>query len=450
MTLARVLGRIAAGAACVAGLLRVTARAASPLDATLQLNQHQVLSWQIENGLPQNSVQAILRDRQGYMWLATQGGVARFDGVRFVVFDRSNTAAFLRENVLALAEDRDGAIWMGTDSGLICYRRGEFTRLGVGKGCRATECGRCTSTGRHLWVSDERRRVPAAHRRGRERRQDGGDARGVDATRISQTPDGALWFPGVYGLYRFAAGRLDRFGAAEGLPDDTVCDVLADGDGAVLAGTNRGVARMADGRAFPVDFGPVVGGDTVHAIFRDAAGMLYLGLERRGWAPGRRRSVEVHGQGEGFSANYVMDFLEDHEGNLWVASFDAGLACLRRTAFSGFGVREGLRTDDVQAIFQSHDGAVWIGTNSGGLSCFEDGRLDLGSRRGTGRRQRHVSLTEDDYGGIWIGMPRGVSCIRRTASRACQRTSCPSAAHARSCGITARCGSGRRTAASGR
>ena len=208
MTLARVLGRIAAGAACVAGLLGVTARAASPLDATLRLNQHQALSWQIENGLPQNSVQAILRDHQGYMWLATQGGVARFDGVRFVVFDRSNTPAFQRENVLALAEDRDGSIWMGTDSGLICYRRGEFTRLGVKQGLpsdrvralfldadgilwAATSAGVCRL---HLGavVNDDK----------------SGALAGIDATRIRQTPDGALWFPGVNGLFRFAAGKV--------------------------------------------------------------------------------------------------------------------------------------------------------------------------------------------------------------------------------------------------
>jgi signal transduction histidine kinase/CheY-like chemotaxis protein len=411
MRFARVLERSAAAAICGASLLLAAARPAWPLDATLRLNQHQVLSWQIENGLPQNSVQAILRDHQGYIWLATQGGVARFDGVRFVVFDRSNTTAFQRENVTALAEGIDGSIWMGTDSGLIRYRRGEFARFGAQDGLPseriralyvdkdgivwvATSAGVCRL--RHGVVRDGLSAPLAA----------------IDASRIRQTHDGVLWFSGVSGLYRLENGKVERFGAGEGLPDDTVWDVLVDRDGAVLAGTNRGVVRLVNGRAVPVDFGPIVGGDTVHAIFRDAGGTLYLGLERRGLARVFDRTIEIYGKAEGFAANYVVDFLEDREGNLWVASFDAGVACVRRTAFSGFGVREGLRIDDVQAIFQARDGAVWIGTNSGGLSRIRDGGVRTwGTAEGLAD-DSVFSLAEADDGTIWVGMPRGLSYIR--------------------------------------
>ena len=78
--------------------------------------------------------------------------------------------------------------------------------------------------------------------------------------------------------------------------------------------------------------------------------------------------AEIYGKQEGFSANYVVDFVEDPDGNLWLGTFDAGLACLRRTAVSGFGAREGLPTDDVQTILQARDGTIWIGTNAGGLA----------------------------------------------------------------------------------
>ena len=130
-----------------------------------------------------------------------------------------------------------------------------------------------------------------------------------------------------------------------------------DRDGSVLAGTNRGVARLAGGRAVPVNFGPVVGGDTVHAIFRDAAGVLCLGLERRGLARIAGRGVEIYGQREGFPRTTSWSSSRTGRGT-------SGSAIVRRRthvpaphAFSGFGVREGLRTDDVQSIFQSRDGA---------------------------------------------------------------------------------------------
>jgi signal transduction histidine kinase/ligand-binding sensor domain-containing protein/DNA-binding response OmpR family regulator len=411
MRLLRALERVATGVVCAAGILLTAARPAWPLDATLRLSQHQILTWQIENGLPQNSVQAVLRDHQGYIWLATQGGVARFDGVRFVVFDRANTAAFQRENVSALAEGPDGSIWIGSDSGLIRYHRGEFTRFGAADGLPHERIrALCVDDDGILWVATGA--GVCRLRRGVLRDELSAALAAVDASRIRKTRDGVLWFAGVSGAYRLVRGKLERFGATEGLPGGSVWDVLVDRDGTVLVGTNRGVARLVDGRAVPVDFGPIVGGDTVHAVFRDSGGTLYLGLERRGLARIVESSVEIYGKAEGFHANYVLDFLEDREGNLWVASFDAGLSCVRRTAFSGFGLREGLRTDDVQAIYQARDGTTWIGTNSGGLSRVRDGRVRTWGRAEGLADDSVFSLAESDDGTIWVGMPRGLSSIR--------------------------------------
>ncbi len=83
-------------------------------------------SWTTENGLPQNSVNDILQTRDGYLWLATHGGIVRFDGVRFVVFDRS-VPGIESQRVRALHEDRAGTLWAATEDGmLIGYRSGKF------------------------------------------------------------------------------------------------------------------------------------------------------------------------------------------------------------------------------------------------------------------------------------------------------------------------------------
>jgi signal transduction histidine kinase/CheY-like chemotaxis protein/ligand-binding sensor domain-containing protein len=411
MTRAGVRNRLTAVGAIVAASALAGATLVEARDAAARFDQRQTLSWQIENGLPQNSVQAILRDRQGYLWLGTQGGVARFDGVRFVVFDRSNTAVFHRENVVALAEDRDGSIWMATDAGLVRYRRGQFTRLGLSDGLPSERVRALyLDADNVLWVATGNGVCRLSKGAVLDEKLPGLEA--IRATRIRQTPDGAIWFPGPGGLYRLAGGRVDRFGIENGLPDDRVHDVLGDGAGAVLVGTDHGVARLADGRAVALNLGPVVAGDTVRALFEDRTGTLYLGLERRGLAIVRGRDVEIHGKGEGFPANYVLDFLEDREANLWIATFDAGLACLRRTAFGGFGVREGLRSDDVQAIFQARDGTIWIGTNSGGLSAAKDGRIRTWGLAEGLADDSVMSVAEDDEGAVWVGTPRGLCSIK--------------------------------------
>src|ERR1700722_14821698 len=73
--------------------------------------------WRSEDGLPQNKIQAITQTREGYLWIGTSGGLVRFDGVRFVVFDRSNTPALRDDSILSLCPASDGSLWIGTEGG---------------------------------------------------------------------------------------------------------------------------------------------------------------------------------------------------------------------------------------------------------------------------------------------------------------------------------------------
>ena len=105
--------------------------AASParaLDPSLAIGQYRHQSWSTREGLPQSSVEALLQTRDGYLWVGTQEGLARFDGVRFVVFDKSNTKAMKANRVVALCESREGDLWIGTEGGgIMRMRQGAFT-----------------------------------------------------------------------------------------------------------------------------------------------------------------------------------------------------------------------------------------------------------------------------------------------------------------------------------
>ena len=91
--------------------------------ATTDMHGHVYGAWTTVDGLPHNSIRAIVQTRDGYLWLATHAGLARFDGVRFQVYDTRNSG--LRHNeVRALAEDGDGTLWVGTTGGLALYRDG--------------------------------------------------------------------------------------------------------------------------------------------------------------------------------------------------------------------------------------------------------------------------------------------------------------------------------------
>src|SRR5580692_11597886 len=91
-------------------------------------------SWSTENGLPQNSVHQIFQSRDGYIWVATEGGIARFNGIDFKVFDHENTPAFASDDICCFAQDSAGSLWIGTADGLLEYSAGIFRRYSVTDG----------------------------------------------------------------------------------------------------------------------------------------------------------------------------------------------------------------------------------------------------------------------------------------------------------------------------
>lgn len=399
-----------AGALALA--LGVGGSRAEALDPSVGLSQYHSLNWQIENGLPQSSVQALLQSSKGYIWIGTQAGLARFDGIRFVVFDRANTPVMGRENIHALAEDVDGSIWAATDSGLLRYGRGAFTRISAADGLPSNQV-RSLLVDRDgvLWVGTESGVCRLKDGRLLEAKVPG--LEGVIPVRIRQSADGAIFFPTMHGLYRLHEGKIVRFGAADGLPDEAVFDVCRDASGTLWVGTSRGAARMVNGRFTRLALPPDVADDTVRAVWQDRQGSVWLGLERRGivrWH-GDGGRVEVYGQAEGLAGAHVREFVEDRQGNVWVATFDAGLICLRETPFSGFGKREGLPSDDVQAIFQSSDGTVWLGLNTGGVARVRNGRVTTYTTADGLDDDTVFSIAEGPARDIWVGTPRGLNRI---------------------------------------
>ena len=112
---------------------------AAALDPPKALTEYSLASWQTAAGLPHNTVQALAQTRDGYVWVGTVEGLARFDGVRFVAFDRSNTPAIARNDIQALFESRDGSLWIALyGGGLVRYREGAFRPYGTGDGLHSS------------------------------------------------------------------------------------------------------------------------------------------------------------------------------------------------------------------------------------------------------------------------------------------------------------------------
>lgn len=350
--------------------------------------------WRVPDGLPQNRIQALTQTPDGYLWIGTSGGLVRFDGVRFTVFDRSNTPAFRDDSILALVPARDGSLWIGAEGGgLLHYRNGEFSAYGAAQGLtngfvRAILEDRSGA----LWIGTDR---GFFRKRGDtiERIDGTPDFPVIAITSMAADGSGQIWIASNAGLLTIENGRPRRF-----LPDD-VRGLRAARDGGVWAVIEGVVSRIADGRVTRI---PSLEGLGVMSLAQAADGHLWIGTLADGLLRAAADGRTVDRDPDALPTQTVLSTFEDRENNLWVGTSD-GLVRLSRIAVHVLDARDGLSDDNVSVVYEGRHGVPWISTIAGRIFRYRDGRVEpfRADVRLAGKRYRVVY--EDSRGGVWLG-----------------------------------------------
>src|SRR5260370_31473000 len=179
--------RLLTGAVLVFALSAVQGLA---LDNSKELSSYGRQTWQTESGLPQNTIHAILQTRDGYIWLGTEGGVVRFDGLKFVVYDTQNTPKLRSNNIRTLLEDRQGALWIGTADGLTRLKDSEFSSLTADQGLPMLP----NSNVAPVVVDDLKGRLPSKR-----------------ITATYEDKEGSIWVSTDRGVAGITGNRIERF-----------------------------------------------------------------------------------------------------------------------------------------------------------------------------------------------------------------------------------------------
>jgi signal transduction histidine kinase/ligand-binding sensor domain-containing protein len=363
--------------------------------------------WTTEDGLPQNSVNAIVQSHDGYLWLATFGGLARFDGVRFTIFNSANTPGLRSNRILALFEDRRGALWLGTETG-------ELMSLEDGVGTTYPMTG--ALQGAVVWALT-----------------------GDDA--------GVLWAGTSKGLARFQNGKFTTYTTADGLPNNLISAVDLDQAGRLWIMAERLLVEF-DGRQFVAhrfsegllegsfvrrrQGGFWVGARTGVALFDAGKFVVYPHLSRSPWLMGplfedREGALWVSYTSPsmiqrfdaGRLSSYAMKpieyavraIYEDREGNLWIGSRGGGLTRLKKRAVTTYTTDNGLPSNTVFAITDDGSGGTWIGTDSG-LAHVRAGKTTVYTDK-DGLLSSYVNaLLRDRAGSLWIGSNFGLTQLK--------------------------------------
>jgi PAS domain S-box-containing protein len=393
--------RGARGSALARALLCITfgSRAALALDADILPTQLAIETWSVRDGLPEGAVQALIQSLDGHLWVATQTGVATFDGELFTQQELPGLATRWND-AKVLLESSDGAIWVSAADRLARLQGGGASSYGEAQGLHhpyvyalLEEPGGCLWAGTGsagLWCL----------RDGRFSQRIEPGAAGLDGNvlALASEPGVGLWLATRSGLGLVGARvPLRRFGLVDGLPSEWVNTVYRDRKGRLWVGTRAGLAAR-DGERFVAE-GPFRGPRDVRALVEDRDGSLWIGTHDQGlWRLAHGEVVRLD-RATGLPDDTVLALLEDRQGSLWVGT-GRGLIRIQTPVFNAWGSPEGLPDEDVFAVASSAD-AVWLGDARGALVRFSKGRFETVAPPGTaigGVR----SIAIDAAGGVWF------------------------------------------------
>lgn len=284
-------------------------------------------TWNKDQDLPDDSVTSILQTRDGYLWVGTPSGLARFDGMKFTVISPEHWKSNATVSVTALCEDSLGNLWVGTQgSGLLCYQNGVLSASSEHSGLRSVAINSIADTGAALWIG---------------------------------TPSG---------LFRLQGERLTQFTKADGLPNDFIYNVHLARSGTLWITTRGGICEFQDGqlKTVPIQTDSPSRSPESLGVYEDHKGNQ--------WAFGETYLVNLtdgkhlnhFGIGDAASTR-IWSFCEGQNGELWIGTSGRGLYCFIDDEFEPLTLDNGELNSDVRAICEDRQGNLWLGTQSDGL-----------------------------------------------------------------------------------
>lgn len=327
------------------------------------ISQYNHRVWLKKDGLPQNSAISLAQTPDGFVWVGTYEGLARFDGLSFKTFNPLNTPALEGKAMSSLCVARDGTLWIGIDgAGLATLRKGEFRRISIAKPEDPLRVGALYEdrTGR-MWASTSMALI-------------------------------ALRGDSVEKAYTMADGL--RTGYVSSMTEDSAGRFIVASGGELFVLQNDCFLRYADPGAI---------GGKVRVVCGDREGGIWIGTFDDGVRHITRGAIQRLSVREGLSSPAVTSLLLDSQGALWVGTMGGGVNRIYRGKISTYTATSGLSGDDVYPLLEDREGNIWAGLPTGGLNCFVEGKFTTFSTGSTAPQNFVYSLYQDRSGALLAG-----------------------------------------------
>jgi ligand-binding sensor domain-containing protein/signal transduction histidine kinase len=384
------------------------------LDKTKELNRYGRQTWRTESGLPQNTIHAILQTHDGYLWLATEDGVVRFDGLKFVVYDSQNTSQLRSNNIRSLLEDREHSLWIGTADGLTRFNGSAFETFTTEQGLPSNSIwSTYQDHSGTLWALTAD--GPARYRAHLFQPYKTPPGLSISIAGMAEDSQGSLWIGTQDGVKLFLDGGFSNPPSNGSLPSGNIAAILADSSGRIWIGAPTGLSVYQNGNVSTYTVREGLPSNRIAALYQDRNGTVWVSTDA-GLARISDNAIQRFPPNDPLHGSIVLSMFEDREGSLWLGTDSDGLTVLRDQKFTTYARKEGLSDDFVRCIFRDRNGIVWVGTNSGGLNRFEDQTFSTLTTKDGLSSNVILSLAEDSAGNLLIGTPDGLNIFRKSAN----------------------------------
>ncbi|MBI4645127.1 MAG: PAS domain S-box protein [Bacteroidia bacterium] len=340
--------------------------------------QYNFTSYSIEDGLAQSQANAMYQDSRGYIWIGTDGGLSRFDGINFRNY--TNGDGLSSNQIISIYEDRKGNMWFGTKDGYLnMYDGVRFYHYNEKKGLKSPTI---------LAITEDLSGniIIGAERAGLYRLKDKhfkrvalmeGDSGQLSITSIYVTSSGILWAGTMAnGVYMYSNPYFKNFSAKDGLSGNSISSICEDNKGNICIGTSQGLSKY-NGDIF-INFTEKDGlaGNEVSAIVTDNSGNIWLGTESKGISRYDGKFFYTFNKQNGLCHDFINSMLCDRNGNLWVGTYGGGICKFKGERFIHLTEKDGLAGNLVMSICEDRNKNLWFGTYGYGISkyaCSEPG-----------------------------------------------------------------------------
>ncbi len=374
--------------------LVLSAQYETALDSSKLLTQFLMKTWTTDEGMPSNATIDIIQSKQGYIWLATYGGLSCFDGKDFINFDTDVIEATSAETII---EDKDGVIWVGTHHGIFIYKNkqlqrhpklSQFDKIYINELYIAKDGSIWIGTNSNGFFLFRDNKITNFNQQL--------NLSGAIVHEFAEDTKGNIYIGCESShLYIYKDEKISQI-SSEMTSGIFAINITSD---KIWLGCGNGLFTLEDNKISR--FGKLDVG-AVNDIISDKYGLwlgTYTGLHRYFTSTGELQSYT---EKQGFPNNIIRRIVYDKNGNLWVATYRKGIVLLSEGEVMSYSAKEGMSSDIAASIIEYKDGEYWMGIEKGEINILKNKRIVKHKASEQFPKTRLKSLYKDSKDNVWV------------------------------------------------